>query len=81
MKLCFHWPEGRPGLNYFYVADHCKWRFMVSPISGLNWFFRVPGSEDLIFDCNLGPEDYDELVWQFGPFHLVREGTPPEYEY
>jgi hypothetical protein len=81
MTVFTHWPEGRQGLNYFYIADHFNWRFMISPVSGLNWFFRLPGGQGLIFDFNLGPDEYDDLLWQFGPFHLVREGFPPEDEY
>ena len=28
MTVFTHWPEGRKGLNYFYIADHFNWRFI-----------------------------------------------------
>lgn len=82
MKLFIHWPkfDGSPE-RYFYIADHFNWRIMISPVSGLTWFFRLPGHQGLFLDMGLGPDEYDELLWELGPFHLVREGFPPEDEY
>ena len=80
MKIFVHWPkfDGSPE-RYFYIADHLNFRIMISPVSGLTWFFRLPGG--LFFDFRLGPDEDDELLWEFGPFSLTREGVPPEEEY
>ena len=80
MKIFIHWPKFTGSVErYFYIADHTNFRFMLSPDSGFTWYVRLPGG--LFLDHGLGPDEYDELLWELGPFHLVREGFPPEDEY
>lgn len=78
MKIFTHWPQPKP-FNYFYLTDHINWRIMLAPASGFTWFFRLPNG--LFLDFRLGPEPWDELIWECGPLHLVREGVPPEEDY
>jgi len=78
MKIYTHWPQQKP-FNYFYVTDHINFRIMISPVSGFTWFFRLYGGK--VLDFGLGPDEYDELLWECGPFHLVEEGFPPDDKY
>lgn len=77
MKIFTHWPQQKP-FNYFYIADHHNFRIMIAPESGFTWFFRLPGFQGKFLDFGLGPDEYDELLWECGPFHLVQEGFPPD---
>jgi hypothetical protein len=74
MKLFIHLP--RQFEPYFYIADHLNYRIMLSKNSGFSWYIRIGGDKHLSF--NVGAEDTDEILWQFGPLLFTREGEEPE---